>query len=116
MLNSYYAAFNKWPSNESEWQDVIKIANGRWPTERNEAKEQAAYEAFRKVYLREPDRSNPHDDAAITIIAYGLRPANRNTDSEKTAIKTFRYIYGFDPSSAVDWDIVRAIAYSGATR
>ena len=28
--------------NEKEWQDIIKIANGRWPTERNiEAEEKA---------------------------------------------------------------------------
>jgi len=45
-----------------------------------------------------------------------LRPSDRNLNSEKTAIKTFKAIYGYNPSTASAWDIVRAIAYSGATR
>ncbi|MBU3906047.1 carboxypeptidase regulatory-like domain-containing protein [Patescibacteria group bacterium] len=116
VVNSYKSAFNKLPATEDEWNDVIKIANGRWPSETNDLSEANAEAAFEKIYLRKADRSNPHDDAAVTVIAYGLRPANRNLDSEKTAIKTFRHIYGYDPSSATAWDIVRAIAYSGATR
>jgi hypothetical protein len=59
---------------------------------------------------------NSNDNAAVTIMAYGLRPANRNTESEKTAIKSFKYIYGKNPVSAMEWDVVRAIAYSGAKR
>jgi hypothetical protein len=116
VLNSYKAAFAKLPTTEDEWSDVIKIANGRWPTERNQQTEANAEAAFRKIYLRAPDRSNPHDDAAVMVIAYGLRPAQRNLDSERTAIKIFRTIYGYWPQSAEAWDIVRAIAYSGATR
>jgi hypothetical protein len=116
VVNSYKAAFGKLPSTEEEWQDVIKIANGRWPSERNDLSEANAEAAFRKIYLRAPDRSNPHDDAAVTVIAYGLRPANRNLDSERAAIRIFKAIYGYNPSSATAWDIVRAIAYSGATR
>jgi hypothetical protein len=116
VLNSYKAAFSKLPATENEWSDVIKIANGRWPSERNEQTEANAKEAFRKIYLRDPDRENPHDDAAVTIIAYGLRPSQRNLDSEKTAIRIFKTIYGYWPQSAEAWDIVRAIAYSGAIR
>ena len=61
-------------------------------------------------------RNNPYDDAAIMLIAYGLRPSSRNLDSEKTAIKFFNAIYGYNPVIANDWNIIRAIAYSGATR
>ncbi len=116
VVNSYKAAFGKLPQTEEEWQDVIKIANGRWPSERSEQAEERAKQEFRKVYLREPDMNNPNDNAAVTIIAYGLRPSDRNLESEKAAIKIFKAIYKYNPSSAVDWDIVRAIAYSGATR
>ena len=116
VINSYRSVFNKFPHTESGWQDVIKIANGRWPSERNDDKEQEAYKFFGKIYLREPDRSNFNDNAAVTVITYGLRPANRNMDSEKAGIRIFKAIYGYNPESAVDWDIVRAIAYSGATR
>jgi hypothetical protein len=35
VLNSYLSVFDKLPRDVLEWQDVIKIANGRWPDERN---------------------------------------------------------------------------------
>jgi len=116
VVNSYKSAFGKLPKTESEWSDAIKIANGRWPSETNATSETNAEASFKKIYLRDPDRANPHDDAAVVVMAYGLRPADRNLDSEKAAIKSFEYIYNYSPSSATDWDIVRAIAYSGATR
>lgn len=116
VVNSFKTAFNKLPTSESDWNDVIKIANGRWPSQTNQAAEDRAKINFKIVYKREPDRKNPHDDAAITVMTYGLRPAKRNLDSEKTAIKTFKAIYGYAPEKATAWDVVRAIAYSGATR
>jgi len=116
VVNSYKSAFGKLPSVEEEWNDAIKIANGRWPGETSEKAETRATTNFKAVYLREPDRSNPHDDAAIVVMAYGLRPADRNLDSEKAAIKIFKAIYGYNPEKATAWDVVRAIAYSGATR
>jgi len=116
VVNSFQAAFGKLPTDLSDWNDVIKIANGRWPDQRDTVTETNATTAFKKIYLRAPDRSNPHDDAAVTVISYGLRPADRNLDSEKAAIKSFKAIYGYAPVSAMAWDIVRAIAYSGATR
>ncbi|MCP3682238.1 MAG: fibronectin type III domain-containing protein [bacterium] len=116
VVNSYKSALGKMPKTDAEWSDVIKIANGRWPSETSEETEANATAAFKKIYKRAPDRSNPHDDAAVVVISYGLRPTDRNLNSEKAAIKSFRAIYGYDPVSAVAWDIVRAIAYSGATR
>jgi hypothetical protein len=116
VLNSYKSAFNKLPKSQDEWADAIKIANGRWPTQRSENKEAEANASFKKIYLREPDRSNPNDDAAIVVMAYGLRPTTRNLESERRAITIFESIYNYSPESATDWDIVRAIAYSGATR
>ena len=116
VINSYKSAFNKLPTTESEWQDAIKIANGRWPSEKSETTENNAKKEFKKVYKREANMENPNDNAAVTVIAYGLRPDVRNLDNEKVGIKTFKHIYGYNPSSAIDWDIARAIAYSGATR
>ncbi len=116
VVNSYKSAFGKLPRTKEEWRDCIAIANGRWPTERNEVTEKNAIKAFKKIYLREPDRSNPHDDAAVVIMAYGLRSQKRDLNKEKFAIKIFRAIYGYNPFSSEAWDIVRAIAYSGATR
>ncbi len=60
--------------------------------------------------------NNPNDNAAVTVIAYGLRPGNRNMESETKAIDIYRSIFNKAPVEANDWDLVRAIAYSGATR
>lgn len=117
VLNSYLSVFNKLPRNILEWQDVIKIANGRWPDERNlESEKKASDTFFTAIYDRKPDMNDPNDNAAITVIAYGLRPAARNLESEKNAINIFRTIFSRSPQAASDWDMVRAIAYSGATR
>jgi len=116
VVNSYKSTFGKLPATAEEWSDVIKIANGRWPTARDAKSENASTDAFKKIYKRAPDRSNQHDDAAVTVIAYGLRPGNRNLNSERAAIKSFKAVYGYAPKSAMAWDIVRAIAYSGAKR
>jgi len=116
VVNSFKEAFGKLPENEADWEDVIKIANGRWPGQTSASREKTAEGNFQAIYLRAPDRSNPHDDAAVVIMAYGLRSRNRNLDSEKTAILTYKHIFNRNPVSATSWDAVRAIAYSGATR
>ena len=180
VVDSYKKAFEKLPTTEEEWRDLIKIANGRWPTERSQKAEVAAIEQFKIIYLREPDFENEFDKAVIAVIAYGLRPSEskevanvnfdiiygyddfteadkasaeekakkefekifnrvpdmtnpkderevmiiaygvnptgRNLNKEKAAIGIFRSIHGRLPVSAVDWDVVRAIAYSGATK
>jgi uncharacterized membrane protein YgcG len=117
VVDSYYKAFGKLPITKADWMDVIKIANGRWPNERNTNLEKVNIdEVFAKIYKRKANMSNPNDNAAITIITYGLRPADRNLNSEAMAINHFRGIFGHQPETAQNWDIVRAIAYSGATR
>lgn len=117
VLNSYLSVFNKLPQNIPEWQDIIKIANGRWPDERNvEAEKKAADVYFSAIYKRKPKMDNPNDSAAITVIAYGLRPNSRNIESETKAIEIYKSIFKKAPLKANDWDLVRAIAYSGATR
>ena len=117
VLNSYLSAFDKLPKNTLEWQDVIKIANGRWPDQRNAAAEdKAATATFSAIYQRAANMDNAFDNAAVTVIAYGLRPAERNLESEKAAIRIYRSIFSRDPVEAYEWDMVRAIAYSGATR
>lgn len=116
IIDSFRAAFGKLPKTESDWQNVIKIGNGRWPSETNIEAEDRAKIQFKKVYQRDAVMTNTHDNAAITIMAYGLRPANRNLASEKAGIKTFKAIYGYNPTNAIDWNIARAISYSGAVR
>ena len=116
VINSYKSAFGKLPKTESEWQDAIKIANGRWPSVKNSAAETKAKASFKKIYGREAKMDNANDNAAVTVMAYGLRPSLRNLNSEKAAILAFKYFIKRAPSTAADWDMVRATAYSGAKR
>jgi len=116
VVDSFVFAFGKYPQTADDWSDIIKIANGRWPTQVNNEAEAEATQKFKTIYLREPDRLNNRDDAAVVIMAYGLRPAIRDLAKEARAIEIFIDIFGISPESAGDWDAVRAIAYSGATR
>jgi len=117
VLNSYFSVYGKLPVSIDDWKDVIKIANGRWPAQKNlVAESNSANKYFVKIYGRIAKMADAHDNAAVSVIAYGLRPANRNMNSENAANKIFQSVYGHRPNSASDWDLVRAIAYSGATR
>jgi hypothetical protein len=118
VINSYKSAFNKLPETESELADAIKIANGRWPSNTNDAAEKKAKEQFQKIYKRIADMNNANDNAAVTVMAYGLRQKaeNRNLNSEKAGIKTFKGIYGHTPQTTEEWNIMQAITYSGSSR
>ena len=116
VVNSFKEAFGKLPATEADWQDVVKIGNGRWPSQTSASRETKAEASFKAIYKRVPVRANAKDDAAVVVMAYGLRPANRNLGSEAAASKTFKAVYGKNPSTATGWAGVRAIAYSGAKR
>lgn len=115
-VSSFNFAFKRLPVSALDWQDVIKISNGRWTTQRSATAEANAKINFKKIYLREANMNQVNDNAAVNIMAYGLRPAQRNVKSEKVAILSFKYIFKKSPVSAEEWDIIRAIAYSGAKR
>ena len=118
VINSFKTAFDKLPETEAELADVIKIANGRWPSATNDVAEKKANEQFQKIYKRIADMNDPKDNAAITVMAYGLRQRaeNRNLNSEKQGIQIFKGIYGHVPASTEDWNTMQAITYSGASR
>ena len=115
-INSYLQAYNKLPNSEEEWSDIIKIANGRWPSEKSSITEKQAKIEFKKIYNREAVMSNSNDSNAVVIMAYGLLPLQRNFLSEVAAIKAYKWIYGNYPNNALSWNIVRSIAYGGAKR
>jgi hypothetical protein len=118
VIMSYEAAFNQLPTTESAYNDIVKIANGNWPSATSSSAESIAKKEFQKIYKREANLTNKNDNAAITIMAYGLRQKaeNRNLSNEAAALKTFKSIYGRVPASTLDWNILQGISYSGATR
>jgi len=116
IVNSFKSAFGKFPTSNDEWQDCISIGNGRWPKIKSPSAESKANTIFLKIYKRKPDMNRSKDNAAVTILSYGLRPIKRKTESENNAIQSFRSIFKHSPANTIDWDTVRAIAYSGASR
>ena len=76
----------------------------------------AAEKEFKRIYLRKPDYKKFSDKAAVEIMARGLAGGKRNLASERAALKTYVHIYKSKPSSSKTWNILKAIAYSGAKR
>lgn len=113
VLNSYKSAFGKSPQTQAEWADIIRISNNQLPLTVNPAAEEKAKREFKKVYQREAEIKSSNDQTAINMISYGLRPEKRDLNSERAGIRVFTGIYNYLPVSALDWDTVRAIAYSG---
>ncbi|MBL7058214.1 peptidoglycan-binding protein [Patescibacteria group bacterium] len=113
IIHTYKANYDKVPVLQKEWEDILRIANGIWPNKRSSSLETKANSDFKKIYSREPNLQNPSDNTAITMIAYGLRPSGRDLSVEQNALNIFRTTYRKNPQTTHDWDIIRAIAYSG---
>ncbi|MDO8622138.1 MAG: YCF48-related protein [bacterium] len=116
VVNSFKEAFGKLPETSQDWEDIMKISIGRFPSQTNVAREQVAEASFKKIYKRAPLRTQANDNACVVVITYGLRPDVRRLAAEAVAIKTYKSVFKKGPKSASDWDTVRCIAYSGAKR
>jgi len=74
-------------------------------------------ENFQKIFKKIPDTTNQADRSALSIMTQGIsQEIKRNLNSEKAGLATFQAIYRKTPSSNQDWNLVKAIAYSGAVR
>lgn len=122
VIKSFYYAFGHFPKTELDWQDVIKISAGRWPTQRNSNREEEMKKIFEKIYLRQPDMKNQNDNAMITVATYGLRPQSTNYKKQQTAWNYYEdcvedgEFFSEKWKYQKMWDIIRAVAYSGAKR
>lgn len=116
VVSSYKYAYGNLPVTVDQWRDCIAIANGRWPNVRNQDAEDRAAREFRTIYGRDVQDSNLQDVSAQMIIAYGLRPMQRNMESELAGLSTYYQIFNKEPQTAHDWDLLRAIIYSGAVK
>lgn len=115
---SYEYAFNKKATSQSELADVTRINRGLPPLKRSQNSETKAKVIFNKIYKRQPNIQNKHDEHAVLIIAYGIRqkPENKNPAKEKFATTAFKNIYKRSPSTVWEQNAVQAIAYSGAKK
>jgi hypothetical protein len=116
VLNSYRSSFSKAPQTQTEWEDIIRISNNQLPLANSSLAEARAGREFEKVYGRAAGLGSSNDRVAINMMAYGLRPLKRDLNLERAGIGVFVKIYNYLPVSALDWDTVRAIAYSEVSR
>jgi len=111
VLDTYKTAFNRLPMSEADWYDIILISNGTAPKARSVQAEQKFKKEFRKAFGREPVYKG--DETAILIMAYGIRPIKKDPVKENSALTKFKSKYGYTPTLNHQWNILRAIAYSG---
>jgi hypothetical protein len=113
VLTSFKEAFGKLPKTQTDWNDVIKIANGEPPAQVSQKKERQAIASFKVIYGRAPKADDAKDEAAIDYLAYGVRPTEKNLAAEKAAVKTYQSVFRRLPNTESAWSVVRTIAYSG---
>jgi len=115
ILSNFVTAYGHQPGDESEWQDLIKINNGYWPSNVSQTAEDKAKKDFQKIFKRVPGMNNAADKHTIKILAYDIRqrPGQRSLDKERVAIVKFKKIFKYLPNSSMDWKIIRALAYGG---
>ncbi len=113
VVDSFRAAFGRIPKSECDWQDALRIANGKQPGQRSPAREAQSATLFAKLFGRKPDANDATDRNAIDMMSYGIRPQSRDLTAETDAIRFFREKMGRAPANATDWDAMRAIAYAG---
>jgi len=115
-VNSFEAAFLRSPVSEEDLSDLLRIANGLAPAQKSEQAENRAKNNFKLIYGRSPVMTNKNDALSIKIMAYGLRQkaGSRNLGYESSGVTTFKKIFRTLPKTCEHWNIVQAIAYSGA--
>lgn len=116
ILANFAAAYGHKPSNENEWQDLMRINNGYWPSKISQVAEDKAKEDFKKIFKRMPNMDNNSDKHAVKILTYDIRQRQeqRSLGKERAAIAKFVKLFKRLPDSSADWKFVHALAYSGA--
>jgi len=116
-VSSFKEAFSRNPASSADWNDVLSIANGRWPIGVVKSVEARAYVNFRIVYGRSANMKNSTDVNALKMMGYGvMHKGPRDLTKERFAIARFIRTFGINPTIARHWNIIRAIAYSGVIR
>ena len=113
VIDSFTAIYGHVPQDACDWQNVLKIASTKMPDTLNLERERQMEQTFFTIYNRNSNRSVAKDDIAIKLMSYGIRPQIRNIEAEYAAASAFESIFGHKPADATEWDINRAMTYSG---
>lgn len=98
------------------WEDVERMATGQKIVHRNLKNEQAQVNRvlanFRLMTGKQtPDFKNPAEDIAWNTMMYRIR-FPRDLVVERKGIVKFKALYKRDPSTPMEWSIVRALGYA----
>lgn len=111
------------PVTDNDYEDMWLWSTGQVGKHNfNKIAEAKAFIPFIKVYRRLPQFRNKDrgkaDEMAIHMIAYYIKIPQEKRDmaKERAALKTFVDVFKRLPKSGDDWNIVRMIGYSGASR
>jgi hypothetical protein len=115
ILASFVSVFGHEPADENEWQDLMRINNGYWPSKTSRTAEEKAKEDFKKIFKRAPNLNVNNDKHTVKILAYDIhqRPEQRSLGKERKAIVKFKKIFKHLPASSADWKFIHALAYGG---
>jgi hypothetical protein len=109
---SFRAAYGRLPADVCDWQDVVRLADTKQPT-KSRSRDLAAASTFMTVYGHDLRLGNITEAIAHSLIGYGIRPQARDLAAERKALGAFSKTFGKLPTSTVEWDTNRALAYSG---
>ena len=97
------------------WEDVQRMATGQKLVNRNLAKEQAqatrVLSNFKLMVGHAPNFNVPSEDIAWNTMMYRIR-FPRDLALEKQGIVEFKGLYKRNPSTPMEWSIVRALGYA----
>jgi hypothetical protein len=97
------------------WDDVQRLATGQKPVKRNLANEQAQVNQVLKNWMlmvgHAPNFKDASEDLAWNTMMYRIR-FPRNLTTEKQGIVEFKQLYDRNPSTPLEWSVVRALGYA----
>ncbi|PIR94591.1 hypothetical protein COT97_00365 [Candidatus Falkowbacteria bacterium CG10_big_fil_rev_8_21_14_0_10_39_11] len=112
LLNDYYNTNHDLPRNESDWVNIVRMADGLIPNEKVVESERRAIEQFVRIYKRSVDFSNKSDEKFVHMLAYGLRVQDRDLQQEQKTLTLYVSVFERLPDSSYHWSVLRAMAYS----
>jgi len=112
ILQDFQSIYNKLPTTEKDWSNVVKISEGETPT-RVISAEVKALKEFNKIFRRQVNFQKASEEKFIHQLAYRVRMESRNLYKEGLALAKYIKIYRKVPKDNFTWAIVRSLAYSG---
>lgn len=116
LATKYQQVYNKTPNTTKDWTDAALIVSGQAPQTKVAANEAVAKKIFVQVYKTQPNANSASDQKVIASLAYSLEPAKRSLPLEQKALTVYVSVYKHLPKSTPDWNIVKAVAYSGKVK